>query len=265
MAIQSMDDLVGAFPGQFENYFKVTATSKVAGSFHSLWRTSGVPSNGSIPPVGAGEIPTKEDSASFTFNNPAVGNTLYLGKASLIGSTVGTVILYDRLFHNSGLDGTSTVAQEFTMPALTRYTDGSDVEVWLEIYAALGSTAKAFTFSYTNKDDVKGRIGNSVINITSTCAVGQMFPTTLQAGDTGIKSVESVTLAGSTGTVGNFGVTILRRIIEMPITIINIATVQDAITLGLPVIQPNACLATMVVTSTTNTGTMQGHVRFIEG
>jgi hypothetical protein len=42
----------------------------------------------------------------------------------------------------------------------------------------------------------------------------QIMP--LQAGDRGVKSVESLTLSASTGTAGNFGLTLFRPIMTFP-------------------------------------------------
>jgi hypothetical protein len=92
-----------------------------------------------------------------------------------------------------------------------------------------------------------------------------MVPFLLASGDSGVRSVQSVQLSISTGTAGNFGLTLLRRIAEIPINVTNMAQVHDAFALGMPRIYDSACLAMMVMCSTTNTGVMQGAVSLVQG
>ena len=122
--LTSMDDLVKALASRpITPIYKVGTVTKAAGSFQSLWKTAGFPTIGNIPASGNGEIPTKDTVGALNFTNAIVGKDLYLGKLGLQGSTAGTFMLYDRLWTNSGLSGTVTTAQTFTMPSLTRHTD----------------------------------------------------------------------------------------------------------------------------------------------
>jgi hypothetical protein len=264
MAIQTMDQLVAALAGRgIIPINKVSATTKAAGSFHSLWKTAGFPAAGANPATGAGEIPTKSTLGALYFADPGGTNDLYIGTLTLQSATVGTFILYDRLWANSGLSGTVTTAQSFTMPALTRHADGIGVEAFLEIYTATGSTAVTATISYTNTDDVAGRSGTA--SIVASPVAGQMFPFQLAAGDKGIKSIQSVTLSATTGTAGSFGLTLVKRKCSIAVTAANVGSTQDAIALGLPTLQDGACVAIMVQASATNTGYMLGTTCIIEG
>ena len=186
----------------------------------------------------------------------------FLATLSMVGATAGTFFLYDRLWHNSALNGTLTTAQTFTQPALTRHTDGIGVEIWLEWYTATGSTAVTATISYTNSDGVSGRTGTC--SIAASPVAGQMMMVALQAGDKGVQSVQSVTLSATTGTAGNFGVTLGKRKALIPIPVANIASPpQDFAALGLPEIQDNACIAIGVQCTATNTGQMNGVISII--
>jgi hypothetical protein len=259
-----MDGLVNALASRPTiPLLKVSAAAKSSGSIHSLWKVGGNPTAGANPLSGNGEIPTSSTVGSLKFANAGGGNSLYIGKLGIQCSTAGTILVYDRLWSNSGLNGTLTTAQTFTMPSLTRNVDGIGVEAYLEIYTATGSTAVTATILYTNTDNVSGRSGTT--SIIASPAVGQMFIFTLQAGDSGIKSIQQVTLSATTGTAGNFGLTLLKRKSEVPITLANTGAVLDSIALGLPPIENNACIAFMVQTTTTNTGVMMGTIVVIEG
>ena len=122
-------------------------------------------------------------------------------------------LLIDRLVHSGGLDGTSTSAQTTNLPtaALTRYTSGEGVVMALEIYTAVGTTQAGVSVSYTNSSGTSGRTSPTVrIGGTSFNQNSSVILLPFQAGDTGVQSVESVTLSVSTGTVGDFGVTLFR-------------------------------------------------------
>lgn len=266
MAITTLDGLTNAFPGVPVNFYKPSLTSKGSGTWQSLWQAAGTPAAGATPATGQGAIPTSATTGAIPFNNPSAGHT-YLGKLQCVQGQNPTLILYDRLWHNSGLAGNTTLPQSVSSLSLTRPGAlGTGVELWGEVYAAMGSTASTFTASYTNQSGVGNN--SAVYSMpASALVVGQMFPFTLAAGDTGVSSVQSITLSSSTGTQGNFGLTLLRRIAEVQMngTSTTAATINDAIGLALPRIYDNACLALMVLCLTTSTGNVSGSANLVYG
>ena len=262
MAITSLDQLLAA-SNQLKSFGKVSMTAKAAGTFQSLWTAAGLPAAGANPASLAMVIPTRATAGALPFVNPATGLS-YISKISSSQQTIGTLILYDRIAHSSGLNGTLTTAQAVNGAALTRHTTGEDVELFLEVYATTGATASSVTISYTNSAGVAGRT-TPAIAMQVTPVAGQMLPIPLQAGDTGIRSVQSVTLSASTATAGNFGITLVKRIAEIPITVAGTGVVLDPFALGFPKIEDNACLSFMVVTSTTSTGFITGTINIAQG
>jgi hypothetical protein len=71
--------------------------------------------------------------------------------------------------------------------------------------------------------------------------------------------------SATTGTTGNFGITLLRRLAEIPLSTINVGYSMDFAELGLPTVYNNACVCMMVMCTTTNTGILQGSMRFVQG
>lgn len=258
--ISSLDQLVAAAKQELP-FFKPSMASKAAGAWQSLWTAAGQPAAGSAP--GAAAIPTSATAGALLFSDPVAALT-YLSTLQAAGGTIGTLVLYDRLAHASGLSGVLTTAQAVNTPALTRCVDGIGVEAWLEWYTATGATASNVTASYTNTDDTAGRTTVSQV-LQATPVAGQMQKLPLAAGDKGVKSLQTVTLSASTATAGNFGVTLLKQLATIPLTVANIATVMDAIDLGLPKIDNGACLALMVLCSTTNTGAIFGKAQVAQG
>ena len=262
MAITSLDQLLAA-KNQLKSFGKVSMTAKAAGTFQSLWTAAGLPAAGANPASLAMVIPTMATAGALPFVNPETGLS-YISKISSSQQTIGTLILYDRIAHSSGLNGTLTTAQAVNGAALTRHTTGEDVELFLEVYTATGATASSVTISYTNSAGVAGRTTPAVA-MQVTPVVGQMLPIPLQAGDAGIRSVQSVTLSASTATAGNFGITLVKRIAEIPITVAGTGVVLDPFALGFPKIENNACLSMMVATSTTSTGFITGTINIAQG
>ena len=265
MAISTQDQLVAALAAAKKfGLYKASVTTEGAGTWQSLWTAAGQPAAGAAQGTANGAIPDNTTPGAIPYTNPGGANSGYLAKLSLHGANVGTLILYDRLWHNSGLSGIVTTAQAITQPALTRYTDGIGVELWMEVYAAMGATASVFTASYTNDANTAGRSATYSMPANA-LTQNQMVPFALASGDKGVKSVQSVTLSLSTGTAGNFGLMLLKRIAEIPINAANSGGVLDFFGLGGAVLPPSSCLFLAQLCSATTSGVVNGSAAFIEG
>jgi len=268
--ITTRDGLIAALAGaQRFDLFKTSTTSEGAGTWHSLWALTGYPPAGSTPPAktaGSGYIPTKSTTGAIPWTGPAGGSKTYLGQLVASFATAGALIIYDRLWACSGFDTTLTTAQTVTTPGTVDRPDttGEGVEIWGEVYTAPGATTATWTASYTNTAGTAGRSA-TYTHPANAESIGQLFRFTLQAGDTGVQSVQSLTCSVSSGTAGNIGITLVRRIAMLPGPIVNVAQLADFFTLGGGEIPDNACLALAVQCSTTNTGNVLGQVSVIQG
>ena len=105
--------------------------------------------------------------------------------------------------------------------SLTRYTDGQGVQM-MPVVVAGHTGGQPFTVNYTNQDGVAGRIsqtatmGTQIVNGTILHSQGSGYFYTnngpflaLQRGDTGVRSVESVTIGG-VGDVGLFALVLVK-------------------------------------------------------
>lgn len=263
--ITTMDQLVAAIASaQYVDTEEASATSKAAGQYQSLWTAAGRPGSGSAPAGTPGIAPTSATTGAIPFTNAGGSNTMYLARLDIASSTAESVILYDRLVTVGSLSGTVATAQTISSTALTRYTTGTDVGLWIEWYTPTGSTATTVTFSYTNQAGTSGQTTPSVAFPASPVA-GQMIPIPLAAGDTGVRAVSTATLAASTLTAGNWGITLAARICTVPISVANIAQLFDYAQTGLPIIQPSACLAYQVLCTATNTGQIISGLTLAQG
>ena len=225
----------------------------------SMFLAPGNPITGVTPATGTGAIPTKATAGALEYTNPVGGNLGYLYLIQALCTTRGSLILYDRLWHNSGLVGNIITAQSVTSLALTRPDAlGAGVEIWLEVYAAMGAVGSVFTVSYTAQDGTAGRSATYTMPANA-LTVGQMVKFTLQGNDTGVRSIQTVTLSISTTVAGNFGLVLLRpmaaAILNMPD---NSDNYKDYAGLGLAQIISDMCIAMMVQCSTTSTGSFLG-------
>jgi hypothetical protein len=258
MVINTLDGLVaGLASGQRKFWNKSGPASATGGTWVSLWKQGGSPGAAVTPPTGTGEVPTNATVGALPFTNPSGANLAYLAQCSMGCASAGTMTLYDRLWHNSGLSGTAITAQTVNSLALTRPdANGNDVECWMECNTALGATARTLTISYTDGANGAGRSGT--VAVPASMPAQRMIPMTNQSGDYNVKSVQSCTLSASTGTTGDFGLVLLRRVAEIPIANANSASDRDAFALGMPQLYSGACLALLVLCSTASQGLTLG-------
>lgn len=248
MAITTMDQLTAALAAALglnnkpASFKQALGGTFAAGQLVSLWTAVGQPGAGAAQGSAAGAAPDVTTAGALKFTNPASGLS-YCGRMAAATDIVGTLILYDRLVHTSTLSGTVSTAQTVASAALTRPdANGAQTELFLEVYTALGATPQAgAVMSYTDQD---GNTGNTTpaFTVPASAPAGLMIPIPLASGDTGVRAVASVTLGGSTGTAGNFGITICRRIAEVGIAQGNVASLYDIFQSGLPQIYNSACL-----------------------
>lgn len=251
------------------DFRKVSATSEGAAAWHSLWKLADWPVAGATAPArtaGSGYVPTDATTGAWPFTNAGAGFKKFLLQAAISGATAGTLILYDRLWHCSGFTTNITTGQDVTTPGTITardkngLSDGEGVELWLEVYTAPGATGATWTVNYV--DQAGNNAAGTYTHPANAESVGQMMPVNLAAGDTGVRGLQATAAfqcSVSSGTAGDIGVTLLRRVAEIPLSIANLVTVMDAIQLGMPRIYDDACLTAMVRCTATNTGLMHGN------
>jgi hypothetical protein len=270
VTISTMDGIVAALPGRIASASKTVGYGVAQTRWQSHWLLSGFPGNGVAPSSGvAGDVPTKDTAGRvFPFDNPAGGVFTYLTNLDAVATIQGQVALYDRLWHNSGLSPTLLTAQTVNSVALTRPDAlGKWAELWFEVYATMGAGSSNPTVSYTDQD---GNAGQSVpssglFNFAASAAPGSTFTFALASGDTGVRSVQTYTNTGSL-TSGTFGLVIRRRIVGVYLFVGgNVGEADDALTLGMPRIDNDACLEIMSTGFTAATGSSYLRAQLVQG
>ena len=240
--------------------------SGIAGRMFSCWPLGGG-DNGAAPTTAV--VPTKDTAgAQPNFSNSSFEQ--FLTRARPTETNRNGHILCDRLSHQGGLSGTTTGEQTTNLPTatLTRYTDGVGVMIGIEIYTVIGTTSTNVVARYTNQAGTGSRTTQAVsIGNTGFREGNRLILLPLQDGDYGVQSVEGVTLAASTGTAGNFGVTLFRPLFPLGYCDAAIPYVLDG-PLGcgmLPKVVNDACLFWIVTANSASTfGPLLGTLHAIE-
>ena len=277
--IENIDSLVKALGNNSSRIIldKASIASQTANSYCSLWRATGQPGQGAIP----SSVATCNNSTVgvIGFNqqtSPVTSYGAYLEIAT--GNAAMTMELHDRLAHMGGLNGTLTTAQSVNLDLNTLLaTDNidtrkgdanySDVQWWLEWYTATGVTAVTATIVVTYNDGTTGNL--SVLSLAAIRPASHMIPlnSLIPSAQSGkfIRGIVSVTLSATTGTAGNFGVTVTRPRMTLSSPFANFKFIADWAQLGLPEIYNSSAIFPIVLTSTTSTGTVRGGGKIAHG
>lgn len=164
------------------------------------------------------------------------------------------MILMDYLLFYPFIDEGTIDEQPLTNTAsLTRYTDGDGVQI-MAVSVAGRTGGQTFSVKYCNQDGVEDRVTSTVLQNTAAAngsivttatasngAAGPFIP--LQAGDTGVRYIQSVTMNGP--DVGLFTLVLVKPLLQMQIRGIDAPVEVDPFLMkgtSLPVIQDDAYL-----------------------
>lgn len=151
---------------------------------------------------------------------------LITSKANVATALPLTLYLCDYLLYYPSIDEGTTDAQLMdNTVTIPRYTTGEGVQA-VAISVAGRTGGQQFSFTYTNSAGISGRQGQTVTQNTST-AIGTVVSSAtatqnsanpflgLQAGDSGIRSIDSVTMLGL--DVGLFSIVLVKPIAQTTI------------------------------------------------
>lgn len=267
MPFTGYDSIIAALAnGNSEDaFFQKNSLTTTTGRWYSHWLTAGLPSAGAAPGSAAGIAPTAATAGAMKFTAPTGSHTKNGIRFGVGGPTAGMLMIYDRLVTTDSLSGTVTTSQTVNSAALTRHTDGLGVLCAIEVYSQLGATSRTATITYTDQDGNTGNTGT--ITIPANALAGEfIIPMAMASGDKGVKSVQSVQLDASTGTAGNFGITLYYPIAMIAYDASKYTERDLVLQLAqLPVLVANTCLALATLATTTSTGLQFGSFGMAEG
>ena len=227
------------------------AQAPVANRWTSLWQYNAT-LGGSGQHPGAATNPARNVAGAFGQNDPTGGRQLWLLGIEGYSSIAANYLIYDRLAHVGGLSGTVTTAQPYSISS-TRYNTAQTavgVQIAIEIGEAVGTTATTISASYTNQDGTAGKTTKlTAFGGTGNRESQRILFLPLDDGDTGVLSVQSVTVTATTGTAGNFAVLLIKPLIQVGTSYAGGCFIRDAVTNApaLPEVLTGACLSAMFI------------------
>jgi hypothetical protein len=268
----TQNDIVAGLAGTASNggrhWYRKTSITTVTGNYYSSWAIPGLPVPPSTFPT-TQAVPTGATQGALNvgmINAPAGGKLRLLNWGQIV-SVAGNDALYIRCVHSGGLVTNVTTLQTHAVDLTAANTaglcalDGSDVEWFIEVYAAGGATSPAtITIKYTDQ----GGTTNNTATITGAATffpVSRLIPiTALAAGDTSIKAIESIQLTTSTGTAGNIGFCALKRVTMPMYSSGYFGPYMDYAQCGMGEIPPDACLQMVSFMGATTYGVKDGMI-----
>lgn len=196
------------------SFRKVVSNATVAGTWCDLSYSPGNPPANfyaTEPLVAATLSSTKgiDNGGAVSPDRKFVKKLLVTSPSTAFQSS--TLMLCDYLLYYPFIDGDDTGVQTFdNTVTLPRYTSGVGVQAMLVSQGSYTGNV-TFTISYTNQDGVPGRTSPTATTNTAALAAtivnsgtaagsrGPFIP--LQSGDTGIRSVESITFGSPNGGI----------------------------------------------------------------
>lgn len=236
MAITTLD---GALAGMqpLRPFAKAVTATLVAGRPASLWPLAGAPGAGAFDTTLAG-VALSSTSANVAgqipHSDPGSGNS-YLARFTGAANQPGQLLLCDRLWHNGGMDRTSTGAQTINSAAFPARdaagsTNGDGVLIGMEVSVAMGTGTPTITLGYTNEANTASRTATNIDTVVASSAVGAFYRLGLQAGDKGVRSIQTVQFSATWGTSGTLNLVAYRVLASLPITQANVPNEIDVLT-----------------------------------
>jgi hypothetical protein len=257
---------LGAYNGFSVGFMKSTTGSDAVGYWYSSAKDAGFP--GAWSPGAPGLNGRNTDgtvSADFgcvPIKNPSSGAN-FLTEIQLAAGVNHSHLLFDVLWVNTGLVVTTTTAQAITQPILpardingTTNGEGCMIAMLFTAAATNAAVITNTTVSYTNSDGTAGRTAtlSAIVGsqIPATPVIGTLIWFNLQAGDKGVRSIQSVTL-GTSLVTGSVSMMVTRDIATIGTTIPNVTAQKIIGTPGIRLYNGTTMLHSILSSATTAT------------
>jgi len=240
MALSTVDGWAAAVAnnGQDIQITKNVPTVGVANIPHSLWAGGGTPVAGTYGTTGKanGRVLTDASTGGRSYVN-AVSGTMYLTRVGMIpqaSTCQGTILLVDRIAdcavaHAEATGSITGLTATSRLPAAA--TGAEACQIFIYVSGALSAAANTFTLTYTNEAGTGSKTTPNIVTVASAVAnrsinTGLFVP--LATGDTGVRSVDSITAVSGAGT-GTIVICLVRVLARIPIPVAGVIVERDLI------------------------------------
>lgn len=227
---------LGAYNGFAVPFMKSGTAADAVGYWYCTSKDAGFPGAWSVGTPGINGRVTdgtqSADNGCIPIKNPTIGAN-YLTEIQMAAGVNHSHLFFDVLWVNSGIAVTTTTLQAISSPTLPARdvngtTDGEGCMIGMITTTANTNAAVITntTVTYTNSKGVTGRTAtlSAIVGsqIPATPVIGTMIWFNLQSGDTGVRSIQGITLGTSLGG-GAVALIIARDIATIGTTIANVS------------------------------------------
>lgn len=256
----------GSYNGRTVQFMKTTTASDAAGYWYCSSKDAGFPGAWAPGTPGVnGRVTDGTSSADYgclPIANPSVGAN-YLTAVELASSVNHTHDFFDVLWVNSGLVVTTTTEQTFTTPTLpardvngTTSGEGCMIALLFVAASTLAAAGANLTVRYTNSKGVANRVAtlSAIVGsqVPATPVIGTIVWFNLQAGDTGVQSIQGITL-GTSMLTGTISLMITRDLVTIGTAIPNVSVPKNIASPGIRLYNNTCMLHNMLTSATTAT------------
>jgi hypothetical protein len=239
MAITTVDGIIAGF--KLTRFVNKTVTGSSTGDMYSSFYAAGNPGPAVAPTPGISGAALTSYSGQVPFTNPSSGQNSYLARfaaATNATTAYGTLILCDRLWHNSGItinSGSAQTVNSVAFPARDNdgTTNGAGVLMGLEFSSNGGAGTPTITISYTNSAGTSGRTATNLFPSAASPTVGRFFPMKLEGSDKGVRSIQTLTFSGTGWASGTAHLVAYRILQSVRISTFNYTTDNSPLTTGM--------------------------------
>ena len=229
---------LGSYTGQSVPFMKTGTAADTVGYWYGTFKDAGFPGAWSPGTPGMNGRVTDGTAAAdygcIPIKNPSVGAN-FLTEIQMASSVNHTHCFYDVLWVNSGISVTSTsTVQAIASPTLpardvngTTNGEGCVIGLYFSAASTLAAVNALSQVTYTNSKGVAGRIatltGIQGSQAPATPAIGTVLWYNLQAGDTGVRSIQYFNIGATSWLTGAVNLFIARDIATIGTTLPNVA------------------------------------------
>lgn len=257
---------LGNYAGKSIPFMKTSTAADVAGCWYCTSKDVGYPGAWAVGTPGInGRVTdgtTSTDNGCIPIANASTGAN-YLTALEMAASVNHTNDFFDVLWVNSGIVVTTTTAQSITTPTLpardingTTNGEGCTIAMLVTTVLANAAANSGITVSYTNSAGTAGRTARlSAIagsQLPATAVVGTIIWFSLDSGDKGVQSIQSITLT-TTLVSGAVALMICRDISTIGTQVVNVSTPKAIGSPGIRLYNGTCMLHNILCSATTAT------------
>jgi hypothetical protein len=260
MAITSVDDYI-ASSKQIIPYVKTATTTVVAANRCSSFDKAGNPGAGTLSAgnTANGVVPTDATAGYPVINAFGGSATGYLSRINFSGSVAGRLEVWDRLFscgaHATTPTRTITLASVPSFSSRVPNSDYTGLRIFLEVTTTLASSATTVYVTYTNQAGTTGRTSGTTASLSG-FVIGRWVELPLQAGDSGVQSIQTIVVGGTAAATGAFNINVMRPLWTGRVPAANFQDIHGLDKTGLPIVYADSALLVCMIPDSTSSGTV---------